>query len=76
MQKRREKNKEVSYALIRRHFKLRLSDTTLKKRIMKPMDYTYRLRARKPAVPAGRAGAGGTRVTDSTERPELAKLYL
>ena len=74
MQKRREKNKEVSYALIRRHFKLRLSDTTLKKRIMKPMDYSYRLRARKPAVPAGRAG--GTRVTDSTEHPELAKLYL
>ena len=74
MQKKREKNKEVSYALIRRHFKLRLSDTTLKKRIMKPMDYSYRLRARKPAVPAGRAG--GTRVTDSTEHPELAKLYL
>ena len=74
MQKRREKNKEVSYALIRRHFKLRLSDTTLKKRIMKPMDYSYRLRARKPAVPAGRVG--GTRVTDSTEHPELAKLYL
>merc|ERR1719247_1384442 len=56
VQKKREKNKEVSYALIRRHFKLRVSDTTLKKRVMKPMDYGYRLRARKPAFSAETRG--------------------